>query len=78
MTPRSTPKCPGYPGGPGSKFSGPCYNLIIVEQNFKGTFFDSMNGLVAHKAQRRRHTDATIAILVLDRISFSPFFVGGI
>ena len=44
------------PGGPGSKLRGPCHNLIIVEQNFKGTFFDSMNGLAAHKGQRRTHT----------------------
>ena len=44
------------PGGPGSKLCGPCYNLIIVEQNFKGTFFDSTNGLGAHKGQSQRQT----------------------
>ena len=36
------------------------------KQNFKATFIDSTNGLGAHKGQRRRRTDATIAILVLD------------
>ena len=71
MTPRSTPECPGYPGGQGSKSNSPCYSLMATKQNFKATFFDSVNGLGAHKEQRRRRTDATIAILVLDYVDLT-------
>ena len=66
MTPQSTPEVPGYPGGQGPNPNSPCYSPITTKQNFKVTFFDSTNGLGAHKGQRRTHTDATIVILVLD------------
>ena len=29
---------------------------MATKQNFKATFFDSTNGLGAHKGQRRTHT----------------------
>ena len=42
---------------------------MATKQNFKVTFINSTNGLGVHKGQRRTHTDATIAILVLDEQS---------
>ena len=51
-----------------SEKGSPCYSPMATKQNFKATFFDSVNGLGAHKGQRRRRTDATIAILVLDTL----------
>ncbi len=41
---------------------------MATKQNFKATFFDSTNGLGAHKRPSRTHTDATIVILVLDTV----------
>ena len=39
---------------------------MATKQNFKATFIDSTNGLGVHKRPSQGHTDATIAILVLD------------